>query len=167
MKAFLVLVLLVVLSCDLGCKHSNSRLNGLSDRQQPVPEQIIDKIVDSDAGKEAAKQMWGGFIYAGGIGLIAGIAALWFTDSWKVLAAGAAIAAIPPVATLLVYPLLPWFAAFSLVAGVMLLAYFGYVLYDRVEDDVIADRADIRPDQSGPSRGAGTPAPSGGTVPSE
>lgn len=139
MKYAITLFLMAALF--IGCSSPRQRLDGMNVRKdQPVPEKIIRKVVDVDAGKAKAETMWQGFQYAGTLGLVGGLAALWFTGSWKVLIAGAIIAAIPPVATLFIYPLLPWFAGFSLIAGVMLLAYLGYVLWDRVEDDIRADR---------------------------
>lgn len=151
MRAFILFMLIAALF--VGCRSTNRRINDMGDRKdQPVPEKIIRNIVDVDAGKETAHGMWSGFVWAGTIGLVGGLAALWFTGSWKLLAAGAAIAAVPPVATLFVYPLLPWFSGFALIAGVMLLAYLGWVLWDKIRDNREQDRLRLQ--------GCQCPAPS-------
>lgn len=110
-----------------------------------MPRGVGDKIGDVigvSSGKAEAREMWTPFIWAGTVGLIGGIGMFAWKKDWSMLIAGAAIAAMPPLITLVATPLLPWFALGSLLAGSLLVGRLGWWVWDSVADGLRENRQD-------------------------
>lgn len=104
----------------------------------PVPD--LGGIVNPDAGKTAAERAMWPFALAGFLGLLGGLLYLILFKDWRMMAAAAVIALIPPFFFLFLTPLVLPVSILCLGAGLAGLALLVYKVYDYIEDDVRAER---------------------------
>jgi hypothetical protein len=129
-KSLIVILLLAVL---VGCAGAI---------KAPAPVRAIGSIVDIHAGEdEAGVALWPMY-GASFLGMTGGLVAIFLgmRQGWKMLAAGAGIAVVPPMFWLFGSPLVPYVSVLFFACAALLICYVGWRVYDRIRDDVMENR---------------------------
>jgi len=110
----------------------------------PLPDPI--GIIEPGAGVEDAKDMLWPFLWSGFLIILAGVAYGIFLKNWKLLLVGMAIAAVPPLLFLFFKPLVVPIGYMILFCGLCGCVYVGYLVYDKIEDDIQQERKEDQAD---------------------
>lgn len=132
MKWALIALVLAVVGCA-----ARQRIPSI---ENPAAVNVIEKLVNTEAGAPAAERSMWPFMLAGLLCMVGGAVYFVLFKNWKLLAAGAAIALVPPLFFLILKPLVPWVAAGALIAGLMMLSKLGFDIWDHMRDKIVENK---------------------------